>query len=161
MTYIPESLFRGEGAENVDLHRDGRTIFLTDNPEEALDYGPYLIEASIKVERMFDPGLLVLRSGSEWHPNGKDGTDARISGRLYTMLVRRFGASRAEAIYHHVEGGSWSEVERPEIKAWLRSEGFDGFICWEGNGLTYAVFDPANVMVLTRSHHPATSSLTP
>lgn len=151
MTYIPHSLFRGEDADNTDLPRDGRTIFLTDNPAEALEYGPYLVEARIEVERMFEPGVLELRHDGAWRPELKDDTDPQLSRALFEVLVGHFGESRAEVVYHHVEGGSWSEVEKPEIQAWLRSEGFGGFICWEGGGMTYAVFDPDLVEVVSRS----------
>jgi hypothetical protein len=132
MTHIPHMLFRGEDAENADLPRDGRTIFFTDNPAEALEYGPYLVEARIEVRRMFEPGVLELRRNGAWRPELKDYTDTHLSRGLFDMLVGHFGERRAEAIYYHVEGGSWSEVEKPEVQAWLRSEGFDGFICWEG-----------------------------
>lgn len=151
MTFIPKVLYRGEAAEWADFHRDGRTVFLTDQPEEALEYGPYLIEVRIDAERMFDPGNLAMRQSGDWNEADRLVSDMDLSERFLAMLVDRFGETRAEAIYHHVEGGSWSEVERPEVQEWLRSEGFDGFVCWEGNGMTYAVFDPDNVTVIARS----------
>lgn len=153
MTIIPQALYRGESEDYSDFRHDGVPIFFTDHKGEALEYGAYLTEAIIDVDRMFEPACLAFRNRGHWMEVGKHDVDMDASERFLEMLRLHFGEERAEAIYYHVEGGSWSEVERPEIQTWLRSEGYDGFICWEGNGMTYAVFDPDKIEVVTKTYH--------
>ncbi len=154
MSCVKHIVFRGETEEFREFHRDGRPIFFTDNEEEAKSYGPNIIEAKLHVANMFEPGNLVARKNGDWDHGAKSGTDAAQSEAFLQALYSSYARDRAETIYYHVEGGSWSEVERPEIQVWLREAGYDGFICWEGDGTTFAVFDPAKVEVLQRTSSP-------
>lgn len=151
MSVVKCTVFRGEPENFADFHRDGRPVFFTDNEQEALSYGPSIIEAKLNVGKMFEPGNLVARINGDWVADRKVGSDPVESETFLQALAERYPTDRVEAIYYHVEGGSWSEVERPEIQSWLRQAGYDGFICWEGDGMTYAVFNPDNVEVLQRT----------
>lgn len=148
---MKRTVYRGEQKEFSDFHRDGRPIFFTDDEREALGYGPWLIEAQLRVRNMFSPERLVERRRGDWVAGSKVDGNLEESERFLHALYSFYKRDRVEAIYHHVEGGSWSEVERPEIQAWLRESGYEGFICWEGDGMTYAVFDPEKVEVLSRT----------
>jgi hypothetical protein len=151
VTIVPNTVFRGEKEEFSDFHRDGRTVFFTDDEREALSYGPALLEARLHVKKMFDPGELVYRKDGDWVLGEKNGEKFAESEAFLFALYETYPREKVEAIYHNVEGGSWSEVERPEIQAWLCEAGYEGFICWEGDGMTYAVYDPDKIEVVSRS----------
>lgn len=151
MTIGHNTFYRGEKEEFSDFHRDGRPVFFTDDEREALAYGPALIEARLHVEKMFEPGKLVYRKDGDWILGAKKEANFAESEAFLLALYETYPRQKVEAIYHHVEGGSWSEVERPEIQAWLRRNGYEGFVCWEGDGMTYAVYDPDKIEVVSRS----------
>ena len=148
----PTTIFyRGEKEEFCDFLRDGRPVFFTDDEREAQGYGPCLIEAKLHVQNMFAPERLVERRNGDWVIGSKTDGNFAESEKFLHALYALYSRDRVEAIYHDVEGGSWSEVERPEIQAWLRESGYEGFICWEGDGMTYGVFDPDKIEVVSRS----------
>jgi hypothetical protein len=151
MPLLSYNVFRGEKEEFQDFHRDGRPVFFTDDEREALGYGPALIEAKLHVEKMFSPARLVYRRNGDWVLGEKKDENLQESENFLHFLYDTYPRVRVEAIYHDVEGGSWSEVERPEIQIWLRQQGYEGFICWEGDGMTYAIYDPDKIEVVSRS----------
>jgi hypothetical protein len=151
VTIVPNTVFRGEKEEYSDFHRDGRVVFFTDDEREALGYGPSLIEARLHVGKMFDPAEHVYRKGGDWVLGAKKDEKFAESEAFLFALYDTYSMEKVEAIYHNVEGGSWSEVERAEIQTWLRKSGYESFICWEGDGMTYAVYDPDNIEIVSRS----------
>jgi hypothetical protein len=120
MAKLQHTVYRAEKDEISDFHRDGRPIFFTDDEREALGYGSCLIEARLHTENMFSPERLVERKNGDWLIGSKSTADFFESEKFLHALYAMFARERVEAIYYHVEGGSWSEVERPEIQAWLR-----------------------------------------
>ena len=161
MTQPVIRLYRGESRAHDDLHRDGRPIFFTDELSEALGYGTWIIEADILTERLFEPSFLVYRTDNKWMPGRKPDESLDVSQALLGYLQTKLDGEQAEGLYYDIEGGSWSAVEHPEVQQWLRSAGYEGFVCWEGDGMTYAVFNPDHITIISRTHHAKSSDPTP
>lgn len=154
MSANTNNLYRGERDDNADFKRDGKAIFFTTSSDDALEYGRNLIEANLYFEKLFDPAWMVYRRNGDWVPDYKVGTDFAQSEAFLHALYDIYDRPRVEAIYELIEEMSWSEVERPEIQDWLKSQGYDGFRCCEGNGETFAIFDADKIEVISRTYHP-------
>jgi hypothetical protein len=140
--------FSGLRANNARHHINHKLLFASNSPEAASEFAG--------VDRDEEPASDEQWTGGNVHPiymrmvKPFSYTDLEEMGDRETALSDQISREVLELLgpgrYNNLTNyGDWAILEDDKVLAWLKSKGYDGFVAWEGGGLSYACFDESQV----------------
>ena len=158
------------GSTTTFDHFDRGPVFMTQDYAFAAHHAPgstgVVYEVEPLVQRTFDASALVGdRTSSYWPPPEEELTE--LGQRFLRELEALYGNSDGNKednwhVFHDSEGlwpqllnGYWGAVEQPEVLEILQRLGFDSFRVRGEGTEALAVFDPANVRIVSMAKKAA------
>jgi len=116
----PLLVYRGGRNGRIPMH--GRPIFFSEQISFARDFGEHIISAYLKAEKLYDPEKLT------------EIEIRKIESAIASKEIITLGNNPRQMLdsLTGIDGGvDWNMIESRSFQAWLRKNGYDGFVVYE------------------------------